>query len=120
MSKEKKEKTVDQEMIDQLKTRHSDGIYEGEISFNDAEEKLHSVNFIYRKPTTADIEFHAKTSQKNPIIANLNLVQSLIVHPEPGPVIETIREYPAAYGRFVDEAISPFFGANVSIKSKRL
>jgi hypothetical protein len=53
-------------------------------------------------------------------VANLNLIQSLILHPEPGPVIEEIKEYPAAYGRFVDEAVSPFFGANVTIKSKKL
>jgi hypothetical protein len=117
--KETKE-TVGQEKIDQLKTRYPEGIYEGEISFNDDEDKFHKVEFIYRKPTTADIESHAKAAQKNPIVANLNLIQSLIVHPEPGPVVSEIREYPAATGRFVDEAISPFFGANVSIKTKKL
>jgi hypothetical protein len=117
--KEQKEK-ADQEKIDQLKTRYPEGIYEGEISFNDDEEKLHKVEFIYRKPTTADIESHAKAGQKNPIVANLNLIQSLIVHPEPVQVISEIREYPAATGRFVDEAVSPFFGANVSIKTKKL
>jgi hypothetical protein len=108
------------EKIEELKKAHPEGIYEGEISFNDAEEKLHTVEFIYRKPNTADIEFHAKTSQKNPIVANLNLIQSLIVHPEAGPIISEMREYPAAYGRFVDEAISPFFGANVAVKSRKL
>jgi hypothetical protein len=113
MTKETKER------IDQLKTRY-DSIYEGIISFNDAEDKLHEVEFIYRKPTTADIESHAKAGQKNPLVANLNLIQSLIVHPEPGQVIAEIREYPAATGRFVDEAISPFFGANVSIRTKKL
>jgi len=114
------DKKIDQDKIDQLKTRYPDGIYEGEISFNDDEDKLHTAGFIYRKPTTADIESHAKTSQKNPIVANLNLIQSLIVHPEPGPVIEAIREYPAAYAKFVDEALVPFFGANVTVKSKKL
>jgi len=108
------------EKIDQLKEKFPEGIYEGEISFNDAEDKLHTVEFIYRKPITADIESHVKSSQKNPIVANLNLLQSIIVDPEPGPIIESIREYPAAYGRFVDEAITPFFGANVTVKSKKL
>jgi hypothetical protein len=117
--KETKEK-ADQEKIDQLKQRHPEGIYEGEISFNDSEDKLHNIEFVYRRPTTADIESHAKAGQKNPIVANLNLIQSLIVYPEPGPVISEIREYPAATGRFVDEAVSPFFGANVSIKTKKL
>ena len=117
--KETKEK-LDPEKIEQLKARYSGGIYEGEISFNDDEERFHSVEFVYRRPTTADIESHAKAAQKNPIVANLNLIQSLIVHPEPGPVIAEIREYPAATGRFVDEAVSPFFGANVSVKTKKL
>jgi len=117
--KETKE-ILDQEKIDQLKARYSGGIYEGEISFTDDEEKFHKVEFVYRRPTTADIESHAKAGQKNPIVANLNLVQSLIVYPEPGPIIAEIREYPAATGRFVDEAISPFFGANVTVKSKKL
>ena len=114
MSKETKEK------IDQLKAQYPDGIYEGNVSFNDSEDKLHTAEFIYRKPTTADLEAHAKVSQRNPIVANLNLIQSLIVHPEPGPIINEIREYPAAYGRFVEEAIVPFFGANVTVKSKKL
>jgi len=108
------------ERIDELKLKHPEGIYQGEISFNDAEDKLHNVEFIYRRPTTADVESHVKASQKNPIVANLNLIQSLIVDPEPGPVIESIREYPSSYGRFVDEAISPFFGANVTVRSRKL
>jgi hypothetical protein len=108
------------EKIEKLKEKYPEGIYEWEITFNDSEDKLQSAEFIYRKPTTADLEAHGKVSQRNPIVANLNLIQSLIVHPEPGPIIESIREYPAAYGRFVDEAIGPFFGANVTIKSKKL
>jgi len=111
---------IEKSKIDELKTQNPDGIFEGEISFNDEADKLHTVEFIYRKPNTASIESHSKTAQRNPIVANLNLIQSLIVYPEPGPVIESIREYPAAYGRFVDEAISPFFGANVTVKSRKL
>jgi hypothetical protein len=53
-------------------------------------------------------------------VASLNLIQSLIIHPEPGPVIAAIREYPSAYAKFVDEALVPFFGANVTVKSKKL
>jgi hypothetical protein len=111
---------MNKEKIEELKKKYPEGIHSGEISFNDDEDKLHIVEFIYRKPTTADIESHSKTAQKNPIVANLNLLQSLIVHPEPGPLIAEIREYPAAYSRFVDEALIPFFGANVTVKSKKL
>ena len=111
---------IEKEQLESLKKDHPAGIFEGSIAFNDSEDKLHAVEFLYRKPITADLEAHAKVSQRNPIVANLNLIQSLIVRPEPGPLIEEIREYPAAYGRFVDEAISPFFGANVTIKSRKL
>jgi hypothetical protein len=58
--------------------------------------------------------------QRNPLVANLNLVQSLIVHPEAGGVIEQIREYPSAVGRDIDEAASPFFGANAVVRSRKL
>jgi hypothetical protein len=111
---------IEKEKLEQLKKAHPGGIFEGSISFNDEDENVHDVEFIYRRPTTADIEAHAKTSQKNPIVANLNIIASLIVYPESGPIIDQIREFPAAYGRFVEEAISPFFGANVSVRSRRL
>jgi hypothetical protein len=117
--KDVKEK-IDQDKIDQLKTRHPEGIYEGEISFDDDEEKSHKVEFIYRKPTTADMESFSKSAQKNPLVANLNLIQSLILHPEPGPVIAAIRDYPAATNRFCEEAILPFFGANVSVRKRKM
>jgi hypothetical protein len=114
MTKETKEK------IDLLKNKYPEGIHEGEISFNDPNGKLHKVEFIFRQPTTADIESHLKAQNKNPIVANLNLVQSLIVSPEPGPIIDIIRDFPASYGRFVDEAITPFLGANVTIRTRKL
>lgn len=110
---------IEQAKIDELKKTRG-AIYEGAISFNDDEDKLHAVEFIWRKPTTADIEAHAKASQRNPIVANLNLIQSLIVHPDPAQIIDAIREYPAATGKFVDEAVSPFFGANVTVKRRKL
>jgi hypothetical protein len=111
---------IDKAKLDELKQSHSAGVFEGAISFNDDSGVFHEVEFIYRKPTTADMEAHTKSAQRNPILANLNLVQSLIVYPEPGPVIEQIREYPAAHGRFVEEAVVPFFGANVSVRSRKL
>jgi hypothetical protein len=106
--------------LEELQAAHPGGIYEGEVSFTDETDTLHNVSFIYRKPTTVDLEAHGKVLQKNPIVANLNLIQSLIVYPESGKVIGEIREYPAAFGRFIEEAISPFFGANVSVKTKKL
>jgi hypothetical protein len=111
---------IDKAKLDELKAARPGGLLEGAISFNDAEDALHEVEFIFRKPTTADMENYVKSSQKNPLVANLNLVQSLIVHPEAGSVIEQIREYPNAVGRFIDEAVSPFFGANATVRSRKL
>jgi hypothetical protein len=75
---------------------------------------------VYRKPVTADLESHSRTAQRNPIVANLNLLQSLIVYPDPGTIVEQIKDYPVAYGRFVEEAVSPFFGGNVNVKTREL
>jgi predicted glycoside hydrolase/deacetylase ChbG (UPF0249 family) len=113
-------KEIEKEKLEQLKKAHPGGLLEGTVNFTDEDDIPHEVAFIYRRPTTADIEAHAKTSQKNPIVANLNLISSLIVYPEPGPVCEAMREFPAAYGRFVEEAISPFFGANVTVTKRKL
>ena len=111
---------MNEEKIEELKKKNPEGIYEGEINFSDEEDKPHHVEFIWRKPTMADVESHAKASNKNPIVANLNLIQSLIVHPEAGPIMAELQAYPAAAGRFVEEAVSPFFGANVLTKTKKL
>jgi hypothetical protein len=111
---------IEQAQLDQLKQRYPAGIFEGTITFTDDEDVAHEIVFVYRKPTTIDVEMYSKTAQKNVMTANLNLIQSLIVYPEPAPVIAEIRDYPAAYGRFVDEAVMPFFGANVTVKKQRL
>jgi len=106
--------------IKELKEAHPEGIFEGAISFTDAENNQHNVEFIYRRPTVADGECYAKTVQKSVPTANLNFIQSLIVFPEPGPIIDQLRDYPAAYAYFVQEAVSPFFGANFSARSRKL
>jgi hypothetical protein len=111
---------VDKEKIESIKAARPGGIFEGAISFSDAKDTLHEVEFIYRKPNADDMESYTKSCQKNPVLANLNLVQSLIVYPEPGQVIDQLREYSLAVGRFIDEAISPFFGANIVVRKREL
>jgi hypothetical protein len=112
---------IDNAKLDELKAKRASGIYEGVISFTDDENTPHEVEFIYRKPTVADMECYTKAVQRNPLVANLNLLQSLIVYPEAtGAVIEQIRMYSSAVGRFIDDAVSPFFGTNVTVKSRKL
>ena len=105
--------------IEELKRMHPEGIFASEIRF-DSEDGQYTIEFVHRKPTTADLEAHGAQGTKNPIVANLNLLASLIIYPESGPIIEKIRGYPAAYGRFVEECIVPFYGANVQTKRKKL
>jgi hypothetical protein len=111
---------IEKERLEQLKQQHPGGVFEGSIDFSDEEDKKYEIEFLYRRPTTADIESYSKSAQRNPLVANLNLIQSLIILPEPGPVIAQIREYPAAYGRFVDEAVMPFFGGDITVKRRKL
>lgn len=111
---------IEKDQLDQLKKDHPSGLYEGAVSFVDEEGKSHQVEFLYRKPSMADLEAHTRTVQRNPMVANLNILQSLIVHPEPGPVIERIQDYPGAYARFMDEVIGPFFGSAVEVTSRKL
>jgi hypothetical protein len=108
------------EKIEELKNAHPEGIYEGEISFTDADDKPHKVEFIYRRPTVADGECYGKAVQKSVPVGNLNFIQSVIVYPEPGSIIDQLRDYPAAYAYFVNEELSPFFGANFSTGSRKL
>jgi hypothetical protein len=111
---------INPEELEQIKKNNPGDLYEGAITFNDENNKLHTVEFIWRKPTAADIEAHSRTAQRNPIVANFNLVQSLIVHPDRGGIIAQIQEYPAAAGHFVDEAVSPFYGSNVTVRTKKV
>jgi hypothetical protein len=111
---------IDKAKLDELKEKNS-AVYEGKISFTDDNDKSYVVEFIFREPTTADVEAYAKNAQVvGGIVANLNLIQSLIVYPEAAPVIESIRDYPNAYGKFIEAVVQPFFGANVQAEKKRL
>jgi hypothetical protein len=111
---------ISKEELEQVKKNNPGDLYEGEIVFNDEDNKMYNIGFIYRRPTTADIEAHSRTMQRNPIVANSNLIQSLVVYPDSSGIVAQIQEHPAAAGRFVDEAIGPFFGANVTVKSRKL
>jgi hypothetical protein len=111
---------IEQAQIDELKKKYS-VIYEGSISFTDSENKPYSTEFIFREPKTADVEAYSKNAQTVGVITgNLNLIQSLIVYPDPASVVEVIRDYPNAYGKFIEAVIQPFFGANAAVQKRRL
>ena len=111
---------MNEQKIEELKKANPCGIYEGEICFNDGDGNPHKVTFIHRKPTTADGEVYAKTVQKSIPVANLNLIQSVILYPEPWTVVEQIKDFPATYAQFANEVLAPFFGADITAKSTKL
>lgn len=106
-------------LIEELKQKHGT-IYEGEISLVDENDDQHTVTFIFRKPVMADIEAYQKAVQRNPIIANQNLLQSLIIHPDAKNIVGEIRSYPASYAKFIDDEIAPFFGTLASVRKRKL
>ena len=111
---------IEQAQIDELKKKHGP-VYEGTIGFLDAEDHQRTVEFIFREPKTADVEAYSKNAQTVGIItANLNFIQTLVVYPEPAPVVESIRQYPNAYGKFIESVIQPFFGGNATATKKKL
>jgi hypothetical protein len=53
---------IDKAKLDELKKK-CNAVYEGKISFIDKNDKACAVEFIYRKPTTVDMEAHTKASR---------------------------------------------------------
>lgn len=112
---------IKKETIDQVKKQHEGKqLFIGTIAFVDKAGEQHKVEFIYRKPTVTDMEIFQKSSAKNGLIAQSNLLNSLIVHPAASEVTEKLSEYPAPVASFVEEQISPFFGASVVTSSQAL
>jgi hypothetical protein len=111
---------IEKAQLEELKQKHGQ-IYEGEIAFTDAEDAQHTVEFVFREPKTADVEAYAKNAQTvGAITGNLNLIQSLVVFPEAAKIVEEIRPYPNAYGRFIEAVVQPFFGGNATATKKKL
>jgi hypothetical protein len=111
---------IEKAQIEELKKKHGE-IYEGEIRFSDSENNTRSVEFIFRRPKTSDVEAYAKNAQTVGFVTgNLNLLQSLVVYPEPASVVESVREFPNAYGKFVETVVQPFFGSAVEARGRKL
>jgi hypothetical protein len=111
---------IEEARIEELKKKYG-AIYEGAISFSDADDKYHEVEFIFREPKMADVEAYSKNIQSvGAITGNLNFIQTLVVYPEAATVVESIRPYPNAYGKFIESVIHPFFGGNPAASKKKL
>lgn len=109
---------IDNIDIDALKQRHGDNIFIGEIALPLNNGKI---EFIMREPRFSDWEVYQKASSTTAVIANSNLLRSLIVYPEnPGPIIERVQQFPVALGDFVVNEVMPFFGSGAQTTKRKL
>ena len=95
-------------------------LFVGKINFNDQSKNAHEVEFIYRKPTVADMEFFNSQAGKNAMAAQNNLVSNLIVYPDKKEIIDKLKDYPAVVADFVEGQISPFFGTQIVSESLQI
>lgn len=109
------------EIIEKVK-KENEGLelFLGEISFKDENGKTKALEFVYKKPVVADMEAFNKAAAKSGFTAQSNLLNSLIVYPEPGEITGALREYPPVVAEFVEENIVPFFGSAITSKSSRI
>lgn len=109
------------ETIEKIKAQNPDAeLYLGEINFCDHEGKKHELEFIYRRPSVADMEAYTKAVPKSSITAQSNLLASLIVHPAAAEIINELAAYPPVVADFVNENVSPFFGTAIASRSSRI
>lgn len=102
---------IDKETIKALKEQRPETkLFLGELSFNDEQGDPDGIEFIFRQPKIADMENYAKKSSTSVVSANLNLLTSLVVHPDPKTVKERLESSPNVVGSFINQRIMPFFG----------
>lgn len=113
--------TLAKEKLAELKEKYG-VVYEGAITYKDRNGDLQKREFIFREPTNADAEVMMQGAARDPLAANQNLLASLIVHPEAMEVMQELKDYPLAIGRFNDAEVVPFFGGgnSTSVTKRKL
>lgn len=112
---------ITKEIIEKVKAENAGAqLYSGGVSFTDAEGERRDLEFIYRRPTVADMEAFNKMASKSAFTAQANLLNGLIIYPEAGEITAALAEYPPVVANFVDEYIVPFFGTAIASRSSRI
>lgn len=115
------EKKIAKETIEKIKAQYPDmELRRGVVSFNDDKGERHELEFIYRRPSVADMEVFNKTVLKSSMTAQSNLLASLIVYPAPAEVVEELAPYPPVIADFINECVTPFFGTAIVSRSSRI
>lgn len=92
----------------------------GDISFTDDKGEKRELEFIFRRPSVADMEAFNKAVLKSSITAQSNLLASLIVYPAPAEIVNELAEYPPVVADFINENVTPFFGTSIVSRSSRI
>lgn len=115
------EKTISAETIAKVKEQHPDmELYRGGVSFNDDNGERRELEFIYRRPSVADMEAFNKAVLKSSVTAQSNLLASLIVYPAPADIVNGLAAYPPVVADFINERVAPFFGTAIVSRSSRI
>ena len=112
---------IDQKTIEDIKAQNP-GVqfHKGNISFSDVKGEPHNVEFVFRRPSVADMEAYNKQATKSPLASQQNLLVGLVVHPDPAEIARQLCDYPAAVADFVETQLAPFFGMAVASTSSPL
>ena len=102
---------IGNDVIKKLKQERPDTtLYRAELAYDDEQGAPQTIEFVFRKPRVADMESYAKKSATSTLNANMNLLTSIVVHPDATVVKKTLETSPNVVGSFLNQKIMPFFG----------
>lgn len=113
------ETTLSPEKIAELKKTHG-RLLRADINYLDASKKPQRIDIYFRPPTMDEIERLQSTAQKSPRVGNMELLRTVIVHPDAKGVVDALQDLPAVVGRFVQDEIMPFLGEYKGAEIKEL
>lgn len=110
---------ISKEEIEGLKKKYG-SIYKSEIDFEDEEKNKKTIEVIFRRPNSDDLDAFQIESQSSLTIARKNMFNSLVVYPEDKKkTMEEIGDYDGVYLQFVEE-LSPFLAMRAKVKNSKL
>lgn len=109
---------IEKSTIDELKQKHG-RIYKSHAEWIDENGKSNEIDFIYRRPTVADVERFNREAAKSPIPAQQNFFVDLVVYPESSTLVKQIGDNITVYSEFVNNT-NRFFGQQAKITDQEM
>ena len=110
---------ITKENIETLKKQHGE-IYQARLTYKDKNKKEQAISFVYRPLTVEEVERSQTTAQKLATVANLQLLESIIVHNHEKDAVEELRDLPGIVGQFIQNEVIPFLGELQSVETAPL